>query len=246
MAKEKKLPVIEIFGPTIQGEGCIAGQRTHFIRFGGCPRRCEWCDSMHAVDPAEIKRNATYMTAKEIVDHVCSIEKIHTDTPWVTISGGDPLMWDLKDVVAGLIYHGFLVAVETQGDLYRPWIHDIDLLTVSPKPPSAGPQDGPPKYATIDEYFRSSGPEKIAFKVVVFDEADLDFAVEIKRHYPTETLFLSIGTDVLSNLSGDDLILDTCHRYRWLINKALERPELKGASIFPQLHVLAWAEAQGV
>ena len=45
-------PVIEVFGPTIQGEGAEAGLPTHFVRFGGCDYRCSWCDTMYAVDPA--------------------------------------------------------------------------------------------------------------------------------------------------------------------------------------------------
>lgn len=56
--KSKKFPVVELFGPTIQGEGAVAGQFSHFVRFGGCPRRCSWCDSMHAVLPEEVQKNA--------------------------------------------------------------------------------------------------------------------------------------------------------------------------------------------
>ena len=31
-----KIPVLEIFGPTIQGEGMVVGQKTMFIRTAGC------------------------------------------------------------------------------------------------------------------------------------------------------------------------------------------------------------------
>lgn len=242
----KKLPIIEIFGPTIQGEGAIAGQKTHFIRIGGCGRRCTWCDSMHAVDPQQVKLNATYMYPEDIVDEVCRLDPINASTPWVTISGGDPLMRDLSTLVCGLMHKGYLVAVETQGDLEQAWARDVDLLTISPKPPSAGPQDGPPNFHAINNYLDGFASAKVVLKVVVFDEVDLDFAVDIARRYPGESLFLSVGTSVNSRLSGDDLILDTCRRYRWLINAALARPELRSTTIFPQLHVLAWAEAQGV
>ena len=51
-------PVIEIFGPTIQGEGAEAGLPTHFVRLGGCDYRCSWCDTMYAVDPATVRANA--------------------------------------------------------------------------------------------------------------------------------------------------------------------------------------------
>ena len=34
--KLSKVPVIEIFGPTIQGEGMVVGQKTMFVRTAGC------------------------------------------------------------------------------------------------------------------------------------------------------------------------------------------------------------------
>ncbi|PFV11560.1 7-carboxy-7-deazaguanine synthase QueE, partial [Bacillus cereus] len=40
-----KIPVLEIFGPTIQGEGMVIGQKTMFIRTAGCDYSCSWCDS---------------------------------------------------------------------------------------------------------------------------------------------------------------------------------------------------------
>ena len=46
------LRVVEIFGPTIQGEGALIGEPTVFVRTGGCDYRCSWCDSLHAVDSA--------------------------------------------------------------------------------------------------------------------------------------------------------------------------------------------------
>ena len=32
----KKVPLVEVFGPTIQGEGAVIGQQTYFLRFGLC------------------------------------------------------------------------------------------------------------------------------------------------------------------------------------------------------------------
>src|SRR4051812_46730356 len=60
-------PVIEIFGPTIQGEGAEAGLPTHFVRFGGCDYRCVWCDTMYAVDPAIVRSTSRRLTTDEII-----------------------------------------------------------------------------------------------------------------------------------------------------------------------------------
>ena len=43
--KLSKIPVMEIFGPTIQGEGMVIGQKTMFVRTAGCDYSCAWCDS---------------------------------------------------------------------------------------------------------------------------------------------------------------------------------------------------------
>ena len=42
MTKERvlKLPVLEIFGPTFQGEGRAIGQKTMFVRTAGCDYHC--------------------------------------------------------------------------------------------------------------------------------------------------------------------------------------------------------------
>jgi 7-carboxy-7-deazaguanine synthase len=60
--KTRTFPVIEIFGPTIQGEGAEAGLSTHFLRVGGCDYRCSWCDTMYAVDPATVRATARRLT----------------------------------------------------------------------------------------------------------------------------------------------------------------------------------------
>ena len=52
------LPVVEVFGPTIQGEGELAGVPTAFVRFGGCDYRCSWCDSLFAVLPEDVRDGA--------------------------------------------------------------------------------------------------------------------------------------------------------------------------------------------
>lgn len=36
MSNDKKVPLVECFGPTIQGEGSVIGQQTYFLRFGLC------------------------------------------------------------------------------------------------------------------------------------------------------------------------------------------------------------------
>src|SRR5947209_8352955 len=69
-ARVKTYPVIEIFGPTIQGEGAEAGLATHFLRVGGCDYRCSWCDTMYAVDPAEVRANSRHLSREQIIEEI--------------------------------------------------------------------------------------------------------------------------------------------------------------------------------
>src|SRR5881409_4014659 len=82
---------------TVQGEGALAGLPTLFVRFGGCDYRCSWCDSMYAVDPAQVRENATKMTAAEIVQGC--VDLVGDGEPgglWVTLSGGNPALMDFS------------------------------------------------------------------------------------------------------------------------------------------------------
>src|SRR3954469_19299215 len=112
--RQRAHPVIEIFGPAIGGEGAEAGIPTHFVRLGGCDYRCSWCDTMYAVDPALVRENAQRLRVDEIVDRGAQLEG---RPDWVTISGGNPALHRLDDLVARLQQHDFKVSVETQGSI---------------------------------------------------------------------------------------------------------------------------------
>ncbi len=67
-----KIPVLEIFGPTIQGEGMVVGQKTMFIRTAGCDYSCAWCDSAFTWD-GSAKDQIRQMTPEDIWDELVAI-----------------------------------------------------------------------------------------------------------------------------------------------------------------------------
>src|SRR5690625_266404 len=81
------IPVLEIFGPTIQGEGMVIGQKTMFVRTAGCDYSCSWCDSKFTWDGSE-KHNIRKMNAEEILAEL--IKEGGDCFGHVTISGGNP------------------------------------------------------------------------------------------------------------------------------------------------------------
>ena len=127
-----KIPVLEVFGPTFQGEGRAIGQKTMFVRTAGCDYRCSWCDSAFTWDGSE---KPDMLTADEVIARLDALGMYD----YVTISGGNPLLIAaMEDLVVKLKERGVTLAVETQGSRYQDWLTQIDDVTLSPKPPSSG------------------------------------------------------------------------------------------------------------
>jgi 7-carboxy-7-deazaguanine synthase len=256
---EPKWPVVEIFGPTIQGEGIDQGVVSHFVRFGGCDYRCTWCDTPHAVLPAEVRKNATKMTATEITDHVCHF----TDAPWIVLTGGNPALHDLSSLVTQLHGANYLVAVETQGSRWREWMRDVDRLCVSPKGPSAKEPKSNQNdlqrflYEALEARRTSRKPYEWMFlKVVCFTDEDLDYAELVRAQLSDAILYLSAGNDAgrtVGNPKRQDTRKlpgarrDLLNKALWLTEEVFKRPALCAPDVFvqAQLHVAMWGNALG-
>lgn len=241
-AQTKLIPVVEIFGPTIQGEGAEAGIPTHFIRVGGCDFRCSWCDTMYAVDPEVVRATAERLSSQEIVARV---EALTGRPDWVTISGGNPALHALADVVAGVRAAGFRVSVETQGSRWAPWLATVDRLTISPKPPSSGmatPRNAEQFDTFMNKAMTTAGSVGV-LKIVIFDDGDLAWARELAGRWPELPLYISAGTPVPAGPNVRDVVGE---HYRWLCEAVARESELAHGRVLPQLHVIAWKGATGV
>jgi 7-carboxy-7-deazaguanine synthase len=241
---EKRLPVSELYGPVIQGEGAICGHISYFLRMGGCPLRCAWCDSMIAVDPKQIKKNATYMTQEKIIERILHLTKHESLGQWITLSGGDPLMWDLGQVVSLLRLDEMKICVETQGSFAPYWLEFVDLITCSPKPPSSGMNDKV-DFDIIKQYH--SYHNRVVLKVVIFNKEDLAFAQQLKGKFPHTPLYLSAGTPTKEAVPDDrDLPKHILQRYKWLTEEVVANRNLHGAIVGAQMHALIYGHRQGV
>lgn len=246
MNDSKKFPVVEIFGPTIQGEGPDGGRPCLFVRMGGCDYLCEWCDSLHAVLPVHV-RNAERLTAAEIAERLAALctvqgnERVMT----VVISGGNPALHDLTDVVSHCSDLGFRVTVETQGSKWKPWLGLCDLVVCSPKPPSSNMVTD---WNALEQFvwnMHSAGAHKLALKVVVGDAKDYEYAKAVHARFPDVPFYLSV-----LNVAGSDEeafdINNVLDKYRWLCGLVAFDPTMRDARVMPQLHTLAWGAEKGV
>lgn len=190
------------------------------------------CDTLYAVLPEQVREQSTQMTAQAIRD---GLRALDATVPWVTLSGGNPLMHDLSKLVALLHADGRKLAVETQGTVYREWVASCDVVTVSPKPPSSGMET---HFAQLDRFLALPNAN---VKLVVFDEADLAYAREIHRRAPAVPCYLQPG-----NAVGEDDTSALLAKLDWLSRAALADPALQDVRVLPQLHVLLYGNRRGV
>lgn len=100
-----RLPLVEEFY-TLQGEGFHTGKAAYFIRIGGCDIGCSWCDSRYAWKPDVHPLIDTDI----IIDHA-----VKSGTDSAVITGGEPLMWNLDYLCAGLHKNNISTFIETSG-----------------------------------------------------------------------------------------------------------------------------------
>jgi len=239
-----KIAVSELFGPTVQGEGAVIGKPTVFVRTGGCDSRCVWCDSKFAVLP-EYKNQWRSMTPEGVF---AEVERLSGGRPiLVTLSGGNPAIQPLGELIGLGHESGYTFALETQGTIHKDWFAELDYLTVSPKPPSSGMRTD---WGRLARCLEAAGERtSVCLKVVVFDEADYEYAREVGRWHPQTPLYLQVGNDDPPGPEPADAtepdnakLLD---RYEWLVDMVLA-DGWNEATVLPQLHVLLWGNKRGV
>lgn len=249
--KEHQFPVMEIFGPTIQGEGALAGHLTHFIRLGGCGHRCTWCDTMWAVDPRQVRENRTMMTAVEIRK---AVEELGY-APWITFSGGDPCIHKHLDAVINELQEDYFIAVETQGAVWQDWLYDVDLVTLSPKGPSSGMEHHLGDFPRILENFASNDESitEVTLKIVVDPEDEADYQFALTRMEDFRDTMVDAHPCYLQPCSpvgisgGQHKVLEILRRYQMLCTRVFESTNtdelpVQDVVVLPQLHALTWPD----
>jgi 7-carboxy-7-deazaguanine synthase len=167
MPQQHILKIAEIF-PSIQGEGLRQGEPTLFIRLAGCNLECYFCDTKYAW-----KEGRKHSTA-QVLEKVNKL-RYRFPAQWVCLTGGEPLIQDVTELVKGLKREGLKVQVETNGTFYRPL--PVDWYSVSPKPD---------KYFYRPEY-RAKAKE---VKVILTKNLDLELIKRLREEFPERTPLL--------------------------------------------------------
>lgn len=231
---ESKIRISEIFGPTIQGEGHLIGKPTMFVRTGGCDFRCEWCDTLYAVD-SQYKSQWKLYTAREILQQV---ENLARAPLLITLSGGNPALQPLAGLLELGQAAGYQFSIETQGSVPRNWFSQLDHLVISPKPPSSGMTNDWPQ---VTKCIELAATAEIVFKIVVKDEIDYEFAREVHKLYPSFPMTLQACN---THQDSSSMVTHILERQRWLTERVCDDHWYE-VRVLPQLHSLLWGNTAG-
>lgn len=234
-----KIPVMEVFGPTIQGEGMVIGQKTMFVRTAGCDYSCSWCDSSFTWDGTGTSFSRQ---PEEIIEELKRIGG--GNFSHVTVSGGNPLLHKgIGELIRLCHEEGWKVAVETQATFWQDWLLKVDDITLSPKPPSSGMVTD---FDKLDAYMKKLANSNASLKIVIFDESDFGFAEELHLRYPAVPFFLQVGNDDITSTDDAHLVAALLERYEWLIDLSTHSSIMNDVKVLPQLHALVWGNKRGV
>ncbi len=167
MPQPPTLKISEIFF-SIQGEGLRQGEPTIFVRFAGCNLKCNFCDTKFAW-----QRGRPH-SAAQVIAQVLRLYK-RFPTHWVCLTGGEPLLQDLRELVGLLKREKFKIQVETNATYYKPL--RFDWVTISPKPK---------RYAYAPEYKKSAREVKL----VVTKDLRFKTIKRLRQAFPAKTPLL--------------------------------------------------------
>ena len=143
---ETMLPVRSI-EQSMVGSGAWAGTPATFIRLQGCPVGCPWCDQPGTweLPTAQDLEDQTREEDLEISDTnfaspgwrwigTTRLLALITSNPatHVVITGGEPALYDLRELTAAIQKAGLTVAVETSGTISLS-VAPSTWVTLSPK-----------------------------------------------------------------------------------------------------------------
>lgn len=178
------VPVSEVYGPVLQGEGPHVGRPVTFLRLGLCNLSCSWCDTPYTWDRTRFNLNVE--TPQRSYDELRDM--LGTRSGTLVLSGGEPVMHrhnvTLRTTLA--TWEGD-VHGETNGTLIpSDWMAKrITWWNVSPKLSHSGDRASKRlKPDALTWFARAAMERRAAFKFVAQTPADLDQVDQLVAEFP--------------------------------------------------------------
>jgi 7-carboxy-7-deazaguanine synthase len=162
------LLVHEVYA-SVQGESTWAGVPCSFVRLTGCHLRCSYCDTEHAFFEGKLK---------SVDDVVAEVRAL--GLPLVEVTGGEPLLQAACGaLLSKLCVAGLTVLVETSGAVGLDGYDARVRFIVDIKTPGSGEQE---RVRWQNLPLLKPGLDEV--KLVIVDDADYDWAVEVVKTRP--------------------------------------------------------------
>jgi 7-carboxy-7-deazaguanine synthase len=242
-ATRSELRIVEMFGPTVQGEGPTVGRPAHFLRLAGCNLTCGWCDTAFSWDPHRqdpqrpVRAIATSKVTSTLDPRIADQNAEMPTVRRLVITGGEPLLQaaQLVDIVRHLGILGWAVEVETSGTISPgPLAGLVHQFNVSPKLSNSGVAErARVRLQILEEFARL---RQTSFKFVVEELADLDEVADLLGLVsapvkPERVFIMAQGTTSASHLRLSKEIVDAVVDRGW--------------SLTPRWHTLLWDDERG-
>lgn len=192
-----KLKISEIFF-SLQGEGPLTGYPTFFIRLFGCNLDCSWCDTPYA-------KGENPYEEKEVSEIVFFWEKNFSSIPFITITGGEPLIQSsVYKLMDTFLNKSCIVVLETNGSISLERVPKKVTKIIDVKTPSSKME----KYNLYENFKFLTRDDAVKF--VIKDKDDFEFSLHI-----IEKFFLTYYTQVF--LSPAHPFLDPKTLAEWIL-----------------------------
>ena len=227
---------------SFQGEGTHVGRAQVFVRLGGCPLRCRYCDTPGALVAPERFRvglpDGTERWGDNPVDVAATLALLDEVDPdglaeWISLTGGEPLAQ--QDFLAELLSRcrprqTYLETAGAHPEALERVVDGVDVVAMDIKLPSvSGERD---LFDVHEDFLRIAKRSEVFVKVVVSPALDVSelarAAALVARVDPTIPFVLQPETDRRDGRP---------HSGTWMFDLLrVVRADLRDVRLVPQTH----------
>ena len=208
--------------PTVQGEGTLTGLPMVLVRLHGCPVGCPFCDTKEtwgSDEDEQVKsipevlganKRFTKVNALTIATHA---RWMAPNIRWVMLTGGEPALQPLSELVQALHEKRFKVALETSGTADGHIHSYVNWVCVSPKIDMPGGKTlSPAAVHSADE-----------IKMVIGKQADIEKLEHLLETYPTKKDVSICLQPMSAGKRATELCMKTCLERGWRLSLQTHR-----------------------
>lgn len=203
--------------PTIQGEGCHTGVPMVLVRLHGCPVGCPFCDTKETWGSDEDEQvdhigealgANTYYVKADGAEIAAYARAAAPAVRWVMLTGGEPALQPLDELMLKFHERQFKVALETSGTALGHIDSVVDWVCVSPK------IDMPGGKPILAEAIKSADE----IKMVIGREADLAKLENLLEVFETKKGVEVCLQPMSAGKRATDLCMRTCLERGWRLS----------------------------